>query len=390
MNSWMLALTALVNRSGSMALPFMGLYLKEAEAFNLSQVGILLALYGLGAAFGSLLGGMLTDKLGAFWVQFYSLSLGGFGFILLSFVHGFYSVAAAIVLVSTLAESLRPANMSAIAQYAKPENITRAISLNRMAINLGYSIGPAIGGFLALYNYQYIFWFDGATCMLASILFYFYFRKQEVRSIPKPKTSALKDLSEVLKDKVYRRFILYAMTYAILFFQLFNSIPLYLRSTGQANESTIGLLFAVNGVLVFLLEMPLVAFMQKKFGTTKSISIGFILVGLGLAALLLPAQLSVFILCFALISLSEILALPFLITKATSFTNAKNRGSYMGVYALGFSISYILSPSISLNLIEISSYDWAWIILSILAFCIAFLGWKGLFNRAENKTQHKV
>ena len=373
MNSWMLAITALINRSGSMVLPFMGLYLKESEAFDLSQVGILLALYGIGSAFGSLLGGMLTDKLGAFWVQFYSLSLGGLGFIVLSFVHGFYGVAAAIVLVSTLAESLRPANMSAIAQYAKPENITRAISLNRMAINLGFSIGPAIGGVLALYNYKYIFWFDGATCILASGMFFLYFHKQEARSIPKPKTAPIQDLVNVLKDKVYRRFILYAMMYAILFFQIFNSIPLYLRGPGQANESIIGLLFAINGGLVFLLEMPLVSLMEKKVGTTKSISIGFALVGLGLASLLLPPQLSVFILCFVLLSISEILALPFLVSKAASFTTSENRGRYMGVYALGFSISHILAPSISLNLIEFSSFQWLWIVLSFSGLALACL-----------------
>ena len=375
-NSWMLALVALINRSGSMVLPFLGLYLREAKAFDLSQVAVLLAIYGVGSAVGAILGGTLTDTFGAFRVQFSSLFLGGLGFIGLSFVEGYYPLLLAVFLASTLAESFRPANMSAVTTYARPENIARAVSINRLAINLGFAIGPAIGGILAEYDYRYIFWFDGATCIAASMVFYSYFVKQQTTRIKAEKTSALAKMGAVFKDLAYIKFISYVVSYAFLFFQLFNSIPLYFKNPGGLGERQIGYLFALNGALVFLLEMPLVAWIQSHMSGWRSLSYGFLFAILAFVALMFPPSPWVFVLCFMLLSVSEILALPFTVSLASGFTTVQNRGSYMGVLSLGFALTHILAPTISLFLAEKLGFSGLWLSLGILGMVFAFWGWK--------------
>lgn len=78
-----------------------------------------------------------------------------------------------LFILSSFSEAFRPANMTAVAFHSKPENYTRSVSLNRLAINLGFSVGPAIGGILATISYHYIFIVNGITCISAAFIIYF-------------------------------------------------------------------------------------------------------------------------------------------------------------------------------------------------------------------------
>ena len=140
--AWLLALVMLINRTGSMVIPFLGIYMSEELHFSKPQIGIVLGCFGLGSVCGSWLGGWLTDRLGSYKVQIWSL-IGVIPlFLILPNFRTFEGLAFMIFSLSFVADVFRPANSVSVARYAKPENITRAYSLNRMAVNLGFSIGP--------------------------------------------------------------------------------------------------------------------------------------------------------------------------------------------------------------------------------------------------------
>ena len=63
----------LVNRAGTMVVPFMTLYLTEAKHYPIGKAGMVMAVFGAGAVCGGFIGGRLTDKLG-----FYNIQLSGF------------------------------------------------------------------------------------------------------------------------------------------------------------------------------------------------------------------------------------------------------------------------------------------------------------------------
>ncbi|RTZ49581.1 MFS transporter [Chryseobacterium arthrosphaerae] len=149
--SWMLALVMLINRAGSMVLPFLGVYMTNHLHFSIENSGIVLSFFGIGSVIGSWLGGMITDKIGEYRVQSLSLLLSVPLFCLIPLFTTEAGLAGIILAQSIVSETFRPANSVAITKYAKPENITRAFSLNRMAVNLGFSIGPALGGSYLLF-----------------------------------------------------------------------------------------------------------------------------------------------------------------------------------------------------------------------------------------------
>ena len=125
-------------------------------------------------------------------------------------------------MLSTIAETFRPANSVSIATYSKKENLTRAFSLNRMALNLGFSIGPALGGLLAAISYQLLFYGNGLSVMLAGVVFYWYFRYRQNgsrKSSPnKIKTSKVKGGVSPWKDKRFLAFSVLCCFYSISFF----------------------------------------------------------------------------------------------------------------------------------------------------------------------------
>src|SRR5690606_10560102 len=141
---WMLSLVILINRIGAMVVPFLSIYMTQALGFTIKETGYVLSFFGLGAVVGSWLGGWFTDKFGYFKVQAVSLFLVVPMYFVLPELKTVESLAAGVFFLSVISETFRPPNSVAIAYYANPENLTKAFSLNRMAINLGFSIGPAL------------------------------------------------------------------------------------------------------------------------------------------------------------------------------------------------------------------------------------------------------
>ena len=168
--AWLLSFVMLINRSGTMVLPFMTLYLTGKDMQRtLTEAGIVMGLFGFGSIIGAYFGGKFSDKIGFHKIQLVTLLFGGIMFIILGQVKSYPLICVFSFLLSLINEAFRPANSSAIAFYSTPENRTRSYSLNRLAINLGWAVGSSIGGLIASYNYELLFWVDGITNISAAI-----------------------------------------------------------------------------------------------------------------------------------------------------------------------------------------------------------------------------
>jgi len=373
--AWMLALVILINRSGTMVIPFLSVYLTSSLGFSLVETGWIMSMFGLGAIGGSFLGGWLTDKIGPFKVQLISLLGGGLMFLALSQVTSFYPLAGFIFFVSLVSEMLRPANQIAVSYYAKPENVTRAFSLNRMAINLGFSFGPALGGLLAAVSYQWLFIADAITCAGAGLIFFLYFYgKQGKEKEPQPDTNtALIPDKSVWSDGLFLGFILLVICFSTMFFQLFSTWPIYHRQVYQLPEQEIGLLLGLNGLIVFLFEMVLVYKIGDRFPIRRLIAFGCFLMALAFLALFgMESKAALYLACI-FISFAEIFAMPFMATYTVQRSGKRNRGAYMGLYSVAFASAFVLAPLIGTNLVDALGFQNWWLIAGVFALATGFL-----------------
>jgi predicted MFS family arabinose efflux permease len=359
--AWMLAVVMLINRSGTMVVPFLSIYLTSSLGFSIDKAGIILTCFGIGSMTGAFLGGSLSDRYGHFIVQVTSLIGGGIIFILLSGITEYYKLLAGILILSVVSESLRPANSSSVASYARPENVARAFSLNRMAINLGFSIGPAVGGLLAAISYRWLFVADGVTCILAGLFFYFYFsgRKSNPRQM-KPGSASKTGYSEVFRNLRFMSFVFLVSCFAILFFQLFMTLPLFYRDAYHLSEGSIGMLLAMNGIVVFSLEMVMVFVLNRRFRIHELIFPGMILLGMSFVILNIFQGSFILVISMFILSLAEILTLPFMATFTVQQSGEHNRGAYMGLYTISFSFAQIIAPFLGSRVIIHYGYETLW------------------------------
>ncbi|WP_158961800.1 MFS transporter [Myroides fluvii] len=379
--SWMLAIVMLINRAGSMVFPFLGVYMTKELHFTDEQTGYVLACYGVGSMIGSTLGGWLTDKIGNYKLQYLSL-LGSIPmFILLPHFTSVVSLALMILFQSTISEMFRPANSVAITKYAKPENITRAFSLNRMAVNLGFSIGPAMGGMLAAISYGLLFYINAGAAFFAAVVFIYFFKGRKEN--PKPTMSVEEDSAITLsasgtkrqspyKDGLFLFYSFFCTLYSIAFLQLFSTLPIFYEKVGGLNELEIGLVLGYSGLLIFLTEMLLVHMAERHLTTQKAIFYGALVAPFAFVIFLLDYSIVTILLSITFLSVSEMLIFPYTSTVTAMRADDNSKGSYMGVNGLTFAVGFIISPILGTKLVSYFGYDVLWIVMGSIFLVAAF------------------
>lgn len=380
--TWYLSIVMLINRSGTMVIPFMTIYCTQSLHFSLTQAGFIMGLFGLGAIVGAFIGGRITDRFGFYPQQVASLLLGGIMFIVLGYLHTYLSMCIGTFVLSVCNESFRPANATAIAHYSKEENRTRSYSLNRLAINLGWSVGGALGGFLASVNYDLLFWVDGCTNIVAALLL--------LKLLPYVKSGSRHAaekhapvLQPAYRDKIYVNFLVLVVMFAACFFQLFTILPVYFKTQWQLNEQFIGFLMALNGIIIVIIEMILVYSLEGTKPLTTFIRSGVALVGVGYALInVLPAFAFSAIIAMIIITCGEILSMPFMNSFWISRTSLSNRGQYAAMYTIAWSIAQIAAPTLGSQVAAHFNYNALWWIISGICIVTA-AGFMLLGNRIQ-------
>ena len=374
----MLSMVMLINRSGSMVLPFLGVYMTDHLKFNLESAGIVLSFYGIGSVLGSWLGGFLTDKFGEYDVQSWSLFLSAPIFLIIPFFPTIEMMAFLIFLQSTISDTFRPANSVAITKYAKPENLTKAFSLNRMAINLGFSIGPALGGILSGISYNFLFIVNAIGALAAGIIYVIFFRKRNKIFREKRKSEPIKTLETVVAKSPYRDFpfLVYSFLctiFAICFFQFFNTIPLFYKDVAKLSQTDIGFILGYSGFIIVLLEMPLVSIAERTLKTSQILFLGALFAGFSYLLLVFGSSIPLLIFSMTILSISEIWALPFMSTVTAVRAKSGNKGAYMGLNGIAFSFSFIVTPFLGTYVVSQFGFNALWYVSFVILTLTAVL-----------------
>lgn len=387
-NTWWLSLVMLINRSGTMVLPFMTLYLTEKLRVGVAEASFVVALWGVGSICGAVLGGRLTDKLGFYGIQQFALLGGGTMFLVLGQMESYTLICVFTFLLSLVNESFRPANAAAIAHYSKPENRTRSISLNRLAINLGWAAGGSLGGFIAAHNYKLLFIIDGCTNIFAAVLLWLLLAPSKNKV-----TAAAKEASHVrsgrsaYRDRRYLAFIVLCILFSYCFFQLFSTLPLYYKSQLKLSEEFIGITMALNGLIIALFEMIIVFSLEGRGRTLHWIPIGVLLIGGSFVIFnVFPGAHMLAISSMLLCTFGEILSMPFMNSFWIMRSNDSNRGQYAGLYTMAWSVAQVLGPATGGQIAE----RWGFAVLWWLVGGFSLLSAAGFYVVMQEKKRNRM
>lgn len=384
---WWLSLVTLINRAGTMVVPFLSLYLTDDLKFTLKDVGWVMTVFGVGSVVGAWLGGKLVDKWGAYQTMVGSLLLSGVLFIGMQFLHSFVEICIGMFLLMVVADAFRPAVYVAINTYSKPENRTRSITLIRLAINLGFSLGPAAGGLIITsIGYGGLFWIDGLTCIGAGILFLLVLNSKKVAEDAKSAES--KGSASPYRDKPYLLFLFIVFLLAFAFLQYFSTIPLYYRDAVHLSEASIGWLMAMNGFLIFAIEMPLIKYFDqpKKFSMYRILIISMLIFAASFLVLNMGTWVGLSVIGMLLMTVGEMLNFPFLNKVAMERAERGKQGAYMAMFTMAFSFAHIVAHNSGAQLVDEFGYDVTWYIMTfVMLVAGALFIWLRIIMKRESE-----
>lgn len=353
---WVLAGVTLVNRAGTMVLPFLSLFLTQERGVGATRSGAALVAYAVGSLLSAPVSGRLADRLSPRRVMLLSLALGGAAVLALPLAPGLWGFVAAVFLWSALAESFRPASLAAVTHAVRPEDRRAAFALNRLAINLGMSLGPALGGFLSALSFRWLFWIDAATSLAAAGLLWALGGDRHAGSAPEPAASPepaaeRPRFAAVLHDGRFLLVLAGAVPIAAVFFQHIGAMPLHLVRDLGFSAAFYGLLFTVNTLLIVLTEVPLNLGMAH-WSHRSSLVLGSLLVAVGFGALAFARSAPAVVATVVVWTFGEMILFPSLSAAVADLAPRGAVGAYMGHYQLAFAVAFLFGPWAGIALME--------------------------------------
>jgi MFS family permease len=375
---WLLFAATLINRAGTMVLPFLALYLR-GQGFTVSQAGAFLALYGTVAIFASPLAGRLSDRFRPLPVMVAGLLANGLVLLAFPLARGPFLLLAVAGIAATN-ETVRPASMAAVTAWSAPSELRMAFALVRLAINLGVSVGPALGGFLATVSFRALFVIDAATSLAAgTVLLVAGVRMGLARQRPEAPEARAQDGSPRSPRSPYTdgRFLAFlGATFLVMlvFFQHNSTMPLYMRGLGLS-PAVYGLMFTLNTLLIVALEVPLNGAMAA-WPIPGSLALGAFFSGAGFGALALAGSAWQVAATVVVWTFGEMITFPAAAAYASHLAPADRQGAYMGAYSMTSAAAFAVGPWAGARLLAQGGGNLLWGSTFLCGVLAAALFWR--------------
>jgi predicted MFS family arabinose efflux permease len=358
--TWLLCVAGFVNRAGAMVVPFLSLYLGSRFGYSVGEAGRLVSVYGLGAVLGSLAGGRLCDLLGPVRVQIATLLAAGVWMWLLTLAESPLWLGIGVFVLGVLNDSFRPGNITAVGASCPPHLRRKALSLNRLALNAGWAVGPTVGGYLANADYRWLFAADGATCVLAAVFLWFVLRGRALDLPPARPADHDPRRDRPFRDPHFVWLFVCTVLYLLMFMQYFSTESRWLEQQFGYDTRTIGWFLAINPIVIVLCEMVVVHALRGH-RALPIVALGSLVTGLGYLPLLWPAVGAPGIaLSMLVIAVGEILQMPQLGAYVNDHAPPHARGAYNGAYTSSFSVAMVAAPWLGGELYDVAGPAALW------------------------------
>jgi MFS family permease len=368
-SAWILFAGSFVNRLGTFVLPFLTLYLTR-RGYSAPQAGLAIAGYGLGGIVSQAVGGLLADRVGRRNAITMSMFAAAGLTLILWRAANLAVIYPVMIGLGATAELYRPAAAALIADLVPSAQRVTAFTLYRLAVNVGWACGLALGGFLAVHSFSFLFVGDAITSagfgVIAAV-----FLPHGVRTARHEEPQRSSATRSILADRGFLLFLGAVLLTAAVYAQNVSTLPLHIREAGYA-PSTYGLLQALNGIIVVVFELPVTAWTQHR-PRTRMIALGQLLIGLAFMSLIVADTIPTLLGMVVIWTLGEMIESPVGSAYAADRAPEHARGRYQSAFGGMFGLAWMLGPVIGTS-VYAASPTALWIgcgVLGVLAAGLA-------------------
>lgn len=339
-SAWVLFAGTFVNRLGTFVLPFITLYLTR-NGFSAPQAGLAIAAYGLGGLLSQIVGGLLADRIGR--RNAIALSMLSTGALTLALwrAETLALIYPLMFGIGCMGELHRPASGALIADLLPSEQRVTAFTLYRLAVNVGWAGGLALGGFLAEESFDLVFVGDAATSIAFGVISLVAL-PHGTRTTRREEAHLPTARSSILADRGFLLFLGAVLITGAVYSQNVSTMPLHIREAGYS-PSTYGLLQSLNGVIVVFAELPVIAWTQRH-ERLRMVALGELLIGVAFASLLFADTLPLLVAMIAVWTFGEMIESPMASAIAADRAPAHARGRYQSAFGSMFGVAWIFGP----------------------------------------------
>jgi MFS family permease len=338
--AWFLIGGSFINRFGSFVVPFLVLYLRS-KGFSIAQAGTAVAAYGAGEVIAGGLGGYLADRIGRKYTIAVSMFSSAAAMLALSQVDTYGPVLALAFTAGLVSEARRPATLALLTDLVPSDRRVTVFATMRVAENVAFAGGIALGGFLANHSFLWLFLGDAASSVVFGTI--------ALTVLPQGRRAGREEeraggTRSILADRAFVVFLAATVLLAFVYFQQQATLPLHVRASGLSNAD-FGLLLSLNGILVMLFELPLSSFTMRK-PAKHMMAVGFLLVGLGFGLTAVAHSMVALAGTVAIWTLGEMIGAPVSYAYVSEIAPEHMRGRYQGLYGVTFGSGAIFGPAL--------------------------------------------
>jgi MFS family permease len=346
---WIVVLVSFIDGiGGTLLFPFFSLYITQKFNVGMTQAGIILGAFSLFGLIGSMVGGALTDKFGRRRLILFGLVFSALSTLSLGLANTLTILYPLVVVIGLLSNIAGPAHNAMIADLLPEKQRSEGFGILRVVGNLAWIIGPTIGGLVAARSFFMLFVIDSILSCIVALLFY--------KFIPETKPAAAAEISQnesvwqtlagyrhVLRDFAYMAFLLASMLMLVVYQQMYNTLPVYLRDSHGFTPSAYGFFLTTSAITVVLFQFWVTRRVKNR-SPFLMMALGAVFYAIGFGMIGFISAYVLFLLASVVITIGEMILMPISQALAANFAPVEMRGRYMAVYGLCWAIPSMFGP----------------------------------------------
>jgi len=345
-NLWILCIGWFVGAMGFAAsIPFLSIYFHDRLGMSITEIGVFFGVMALVRSICQAAGGEISDRVSRTQLLIHSQIIRALIFFLIALAiaweWGFWWIAILVTTNSIFGAIFMPTINALVADLLPEAKRLNGYAITRAAGNLGWAVGPAIGGFLAHSSYSVLFHISAVITLVSGLIFWLFFSAPEQSKVQE--SFKFSDLLAVRKDHYLARHCFLILFLYLVVAQMIAPFSVYTVDMVGISEAQLGILFMVNGIIVGALQVPF-TYMLARYRFTSQLATGAIMYFVGYGMLGLSGSFAAFAAIISFVSVGEVIMSPPSLTLTSKLAPQGRMGRYMGVYGFFVTAGWSLGP----------------------------------------------